>query len=85
MTRQKISHILLHAVEFDEAAAFTLQMIEHGRQSLELRSTSELIRTVIDILQVRWTLQVLVQMLLGCELAMAEVAFVSVPVPGILG
>ena len=60
-------------------------MIEQGRESLELRRTSELVRTVIDLLRVRWTRQVLVQIPLGCELAVAEVAFIFVPVPGILG
>ena len=82
-TTQKPPHIPLHPAKLDEATTLTLQMIEHGRQRLELRPAALLIWAMIDRLLVRRALDMLVEVSLLRELPVADVAFVARAVPGV--
>ena len=73
----------MHVFELDEITAFALQMIEKRCQGLELLLTSN-VGTVIDVLCVRWALQVLVEMALGSEFSVAEVTLERASVPSVV-
>lgn len=64
------SHLFLHASKLDKAAAFTLKMVEHACQTLELLATLA-IRAMVNLLHMDRTLQMLIQARDALELPMA--------------
>lgn len=83
--RQNPCHIPLHAIELDESATLALQMIEHARQCFELRPASHLIRAMINLLHMRSTLQMTIQVSHRSESAAAKVTLVRVAIPSVFG
>ena len=82
--KQDTRHTLPDTSKLDTTTALALQMIEHPSQCLELRRTAFL-RTMINVLQMRGTLQMLIQVHWSSEFAVTQIAFIAVPVPCIAG
>jgi hypothetical protein len=82
LARQKPLDVPLHALEAHSPATLALQMIEQRSQPIELARTARA-RTTIHFIRtdMRWTIDMLVQRCQGIETAVAEIAFIAVPVP----
>jgi len=83
--RQNIPHLLLHPRKLNKPTTLTLQMIKHARQILKALSTAPLIRTMIDLLLMSITIDMLTQSSEPIPYTMADITFVAITVPGVLG
>ena len=80
---QDVVDILLHATEFDEPAALTLQMVEQASQSLEFLGAIA-VRTMVDLLHVCRALHVLFQASSRRKFAVTKIALEAQAVPGVV-
>lgn len=58
LSRRGVVYIFLHGTELHEPATTAFQVVKHGSQGLELRSTADLVWAVVDLLLMHWAVEV---------------------------